>query len=63
MSAYYIEYLNMPPFTPYVVYGLAILSVVSLIYFPIGFYASLVALKYLSNIYLKRNHIDLFMNL
>jgi len=54
MSAYYIEYLDMPPFTAYVVYGLAILSVASLLYFTDRLLRELGGIKILINYIFKK---------
>ncbi|MEZ0248267.1 MAG: heterodisulfide reductase, partial [Thermoproteus sp.] len=60
MTPSYIEYLGMPSYTPYVVYTLASISVVSLLYFTHKLLKEIGGLKFLFNgIFKKRTYIFL----
>ncbi|MEM3326123.1 MAG: (Fe-S)-binding protein, partial [Thermoproteus sp.] len=54
MTPSYIEYLGMPSYTPYVVYALAFISVISLLYFTHKLLKEIGGLKFLLSGILKR---------
>ncbi|MEZ0320103.1 MAG: (Fe-S)-binding protein [Pyrobaculum sp.] len=54
MTPSYIEYFEMPSYTPYVVYSLAFLSVISLLYFSHKLLKDVGGLKFIFNRLLKR---------